>query len=688
MRNKKPGNLWSAILDGVVAGIEEAVDELSEKNNQDNDEKVADDQQLALNNAENSLDGDALAQNQTVAAPSLELANDESGIHKLDAESRGEDSGDENSEQKVGTIKCDIEINKDGISINKEKISSVLNHLVDSIVGKVRAKTALGLKKIESITSRGGNKETESELDNTDVRQHFRFRGKKLLESYVDEAFIYIPEGTEIIGASAFANLTAITHVTLPSSLRRIDRYAFSGCTNLKVITFPEGLIEIGKYAFSGCDGLKTVILPESLTKLGEGAFSECHSLVELVLPKQLRWIPSELCACCWGLEKVRWPEYVEDIGKNCFTQCCSINSPLDYFELRQNQGLVKVHIDINDWMEQYSEDLANSRIVAWYTLEVLQYIYGHTLDETSHKEHSELFYTILHTVALISNYDSYALFFALMHLEHLFCGAEVLWHPEDDIEFILVTTLYKISATGEDYRRLDSEIREHVSDICHGDLEGVLGAEGEANEDDPDILGISDIVDNYITNHCSYDEIVQLDSYDEKTGKYKEPSDEDLKQYVLWLRALDDLGVSPGTKRYNPRIIHNVAIQKGDYNYWEFVDIMDGLLRGVGRERVRYSPEGVSEFSLPTEWFSLWSKEITDGEPICDDTLTLVVYSYLSDEDIQKKSESSAVVHLFIILTRSQAVALRSIFERYALADKVHIWCDGFDMMRLHVVD
>ncbi len=682
MRNKKPGNLWSAILEGVVAGIEEAVDELSANKDQAN----ADD-------SEQSSDVHANCSTSTVGEKPVWAAQaqdtDQDGASLNPTGANRVSTNREASDEKVGSIKCNIKIGKEGISINNAKLSTVLNHLVDSLVGTVRAKTSEGLQKIESLAARGNAKDSASELDQKESRLQFRFRGKRLVESYIDEAFITIPEGTEIIGARVFENHLAITHVSLPASLKRIDKYAFTGCVNLKSITFPEGLTEIGHYAFWGCESLKSIHLPDSIKKLGVAAFAECHVLEKLVLPRQLRTVPSELCACCWSLEEVRWPDQVDSVGKDAFMQCCTFSSPLDYFELRAHEGLVKVHVDMDAWLVQNNENKANSRLIAWYILDILQFIYGHSVDSASHRDHAELFYTVFHIVGIISNYDAYAQFFALEHLRRVFCEFDVRWHPNDDLEKVLISTLCVIGGTGDDYRRLDNDLRLHIEDICQGDLECVLGDELQHEITDPQMQSIRDIVDNYIENNCNSnpEEIVQIESYDEKTGKYKEPSADDLKQYILWLKVLDDLSVSPGTRRYNPRVYHNVAVKSGYYNYWDFVDVVDGLIRGTGREKRRYSPDDVCEFSSPLDWFAAWSKEIAEGEPVRSNTLTLVVYSYVSESDSSKKLGDGEKKDLFMVLERWQSLALRGILEEYGLSEHVQIWCDGFDMMRLHVV-
>ena len=65
---------------------------------------------------------------------------------------------------------------------------------------------------------------------------------------------VIIPEGVEKIGPYAFANLTALESVELPSTLKYIEYGAFYGCTSLKSVKGLENVVTINKYAFQGCD--------------------------------------------------------------------------------------------------------------------------------------------------------------------------------------------------------------------------------------------------------------------------------------------------------------------------------------------------------------------------------------------------------------------------------------------------
>ncbi|MBO5129904.1 MAG: leucine-rich repeat protein [Oscillospiraceae bacterium] len=119
---------------------------------------------------------------------------------------------------------------------------------------------------------------------------------------------VVIPEGVEKIGAYAFANLTALEEVILPSTLNAIEYGAFYGCTSLQKITFSgennlqiinqnafencalQGTVDlssvciISAYAFAGNTDLEGVITSDSLLSIGQYAFAGCESLSDMTI--------------------------------------------------------------------------------------------------------------------------------------------------------------------------------------------------------------------------------------------------------------------------------------------------------------------------------------------------------------------------------------------------------------------
>jgi len=187
-------------------------------------------------------------------------------------------------------------------------------------------------------------KYVEKDLDNGDVVDD---EDPYLIkQQYIGDRFIkkvILPHGVTTIEKYAFAYLTGLEEIVLPSTLKKIGVGAFLGCNNLKKITFAEvdangvyrpcannlqfinkdafsmakagtqydfdGLYEeniqgisgdanivtfeesqltsfdfenvvaIGNYAFRNCTKITNIELPETCQSIGEGAFRDCSRL-------------------------------------------------------------------------------------------------------------------------------------------------------------------------------------------------------------------------------------------------------------------------------------------------------------------------------------------------------------------------------------------------------------------------
>ena len=136
------------------------------------------------------------------------------------------------------------------------------------------------------------------------------------------DAAVTLPEGTTLIGGSAFKDCAFITSVTLPEKLLSIGNYAFSGCTGLTEIVIPDSVTTIGSYAFSGCTGLTEIVIPDSVTTIGSYAFSGCTGLTEIVIPDSVTTIGSYAFSGCTGLTRVVLPAGLTAIPDRCFNNC------------------------------------------------------------------------------------------------------------------------------------------------------------------------------------------------------------------------------------------------------------------------------------------------------------------------------------------------------------------------------
>ena len=136
------------------------------------------------------------------------------------------------------------------------------------------------------------------------------------------DAAVTLPEGTTLIGGSAFKDCAFITSVTLPEKLLSIGNYAFSGCTGLTEIVIPDSVTTIGSYAFSGCTGLTEIVIPDSVTTIGSYAFSGCTGLTEIVIPDSVTAIGNYAFSGCTGLTRVVLPAGLTAIPDCCFNNC------------------------------------------------------------------------------------------------------------------------------------------------------------------------------------------------------------------------------------------------------------------------------------------------------------------------------------------------------------------------------
>ena len=170
---------------------------------------------------------------------------------------------------------------------------------------------------------------------------------------------VVIPEGVEQIGAYAFAGLTALEKVKLPSTLKKIDVGAFYMCSKLKTVEGLENvqfinqdafngtkldeasfgsIIAIGNRAFMGTK-LRSITLPASAqsigisvfegselnriniqavkVKLGVRAFAQCGNLSSISINASV--LPDGVFDGCNYLSNVTIGADVESIGMNAF---------------------------------------------------------------------------------------------------------------------------------------------------------------------------------------------------------------------------------------------------------------------------------------------------------------------------------------------------------------------------------
>ena len=165
---------------------------------------------------------------------------------------------------------------------------------------------------------------------------------------------VIIQEGVSSIGKYAFYQCTALTSLSIPSTIKTIGDYAFKGASlatitvdgnnavfdsrencnaiiettsNTLIVggrntTFPSSVTIIGNGAFAGRAGLTSITIPEGVTTIGENAFSECPDLTEVVLPSTVNTIGRYAFWHSTALESINIPNNVTVIPQCAFTNC------------------------------------------------------------------------------------------------------------------------------------------------------------------------------------------------------------------------------------------------------------------------------------------------------------------------------------------------------------------------------
>ena len=164
-------------------------------------------------------------------------------------------------------------------------------------------------------------------LDNANWSDGQLYIGSVLVKVKDDTSGILnVKDGTTIIADHA-ANMTDITKIVLPSSVKAIGSSSFAACAKLSDITFNEGLETLGASAFASCDSIVTVNLPSTLTAMSENVFYHCSALESVVIPSKITVIPDHAFDECASLSNITLPEGLKTIGTYGFSNCYSLIS-------------------------------------------------------------------------------------------------------------------------------------------------------------------------------------------------------------------------------------------------------------------------------------------------------------------------------------------------------------------------
>ena len=142
-----------------------------------------------------------------------------------------------------------------------------------------------------------------------------------------DSAFFYcrnltsvtLPDGLKSIGDEAFSWCSGLTGIDIPGTVRRIGDSAFSYCRGLTSFAFPDGVVSIGQYAFFFCRGLTSVTIPDSVAVICRSAFDSCNALADVNIPDSVVFIGDSAFYGCTPLTALTVPASVAVIEKEAF---------------------------------------------------------------------------------------------------------------------------------------------------------------------------------------------------------------------------------------------------------------------------------------------------------------------------------------------------------------------------------
>lgn len=156
-----------------------------------------------------------------------------------------------------------------------------------------------------------------------------------------------VPEGVTSIAAYAFYGCTALSDVTLPSTVTRLGKGCFSAsglrsfdmpegvsvlpdealkeCKSLRRVVLHDDVTSIGSHAMSNCEGLTSIEMPSTLASIGEYAFYRCYSIAEVTVPEGVTELPQSAFQDCTALTAITFHDRFRTLGKECLRNCKSL---------------------------------------------------------------------------------------------------------------------------------------------------------------------------------------------------------------------------------------------------------------------------------------------------------------------------------------------------------------------------
>ena len=154
--------------------------------------------------------------------------------------------------------------------------------------------------------------------------------GENVFKAYVDGSLTTIRaedlDGITKIADRSFYYYSALTSVTIPSSVTSIGERAFESCENLTSVTLPNSVTSIGDSAFDSCKKLTSITIPSGVTSISDYAFFSCSALTSVTIPSSVTSIGYN-CFCHTSLISIELPSSVTSISDYAFFSCEKLTS-------------------------------------------------------------------------------------------------------------------------------------------------------------------------------------------------------------------------------------------------------------------------------------------------------------------------------------------------------------------------
>ena len=190
----------------------------------------------------------------------------------------------------------------------------------------------VGVETLESILT-GNSKVTALTIPGTVTTAAYVTRESAVSRVTLQEGLIFITE-------YMFAEGTALTQITLPSTLDSLGSYAFAG-TSLQSLDLPEGMTYLGSAILDGNEGVKELTVPASVCYMNINpayGYDWAHeadiaigpfwgsSIEKLTFAEGTTNIVNYVCDHMESLERLELPGTVGAIGQKAFAYCRNLH--------------------------------------------------------------------------------------------------------------------------------------------------------------------------------------------------------------------------------------------------------------------------------------------------------------------------------------------------------------------------